>query len=252
MSFHLALFHASLAGNVALTQLNALGDAIIAPAANGYLVNAAVPRLMRAAGTGGLLMRAQLVSGSIRRWTPFDLAPPNVAAAISIPPRMQDWSMNPIPLEPDEELDAFILNSGAGPTRTTVAVWFCDAPPRPVIGRVFTVRWTIATALVAFAWTAAPMVFDNGLPQGTFAIVGSRAQSATQLFHRFLPRGGAVNLRPGTFSGQADGDNQSDGDRYGALGEWMRFTNTTPPQIEQFALAADATQAGEVDLIQVA
>ena len=44
----------------------------------------------------------------------------------------------------------------------------------------------------------------------------------------------------------------TDQDRYGGLGEWMRFTNTTPPLVEIFALAADATQAGYMDLIQVA
>jgi len=41
-------------------------------------------------------------------------------------------------------------------------------------------------------------------------------------------------------------------DRYGAMGEWLRFTNTTPPQIEAFQLAADAAAEGFLDLIQVA
>jgi hypothetical protein len=252
MAFHLALYHASLAGNAALTQLNALGDQLIAPAANGYLVNEAFPRIFRAAGVGALLMRSQLSSGTIRDHAPFDLAPPNVGTAIAIPPRRQEWLDNPLKLKPNEELDCFILNSGAGPTRTTVAVWFCDGPIRPVTGDRFTMRWTNAVAAVAFQWTAFQPVFDNGLPSGVFAVVGSRLQSATSLFHRFLPRGGSANARPGTFSGQADGDAQDTPDRNGAIGEWLRFTTTTQPQIENFCLAADATSSGEIDLIQVA
>jgi hypothetical protein len=250
MAFHLALYHASLAGNVAITQLNALGDAVIAPAANGYLVPSTLDKIMRVAGTGGLLMRAQLRSASLDRYTPFDISPVSVAAAIGAPAPFADFASNPIPLDVNEELDAFILNSAAGPTRTTVGVWFCDGPVRKVNSRPFTVRWTNAVAAVAFAWTAFQPVFDNGLPSGTFAIVGSRCFSATGLFHRFLPRGGTP-YRPGTFCVQADGTVLNAGDRYGDLGEWMRFTNTTAPQIETFCLAADAACSGYMDLVQV-
>lgn len=249
--FHLALYHASLAGNVGLTQLNALGDTMIAPAANGYLVHAAVPKLMRASGLGALLVRANLNSASIRDFTPFDLSPVNVGVANASPARFQDWSDKPIPLAPNEELDAFILNSAAGPTRTSVAVWFCDGPPVPVKGRVFTVHWTNPVAAVAFQWTAFQPIFDNGLPSGTFAIVGSRLKSATSQYHRFVSRGGTA-FRPGTFSVTADGDYAAPQDRYGNIGEFMRFTNTTAPQIENFALAADAVSDGFMDLIQVA
>jgi hypothetical protein len=249
--FHLALYHASLSGNAALTQLNALGDQQIAPAANGYLVSGDVPYLMRASGLGALLVRAQLNSSSLRDYTPFDLAPVNAGAANLSPVCEQDFTSAPIPLKPNEELDAYILNSGAGPTRTTVAVWFSNGPVMPVKGRVFTVHWTNAVAAVAFQWTSFAPVFDNGLPSGTFAIVGSRLESATGQYHRFVPKGGNP-FRPGAPSVTADGDQGSRLDRYGAMGEWMRFTNTTAPLIEQFALAADATSQGYMDLIQVA
>ena len=249
---HLALYYASLAGNAALTQLNALGDAVIAPAANGYLVPPIINKVFRVAGVGGLLTRAQLNSASIRDYTPFDLAPVNSGAVISTPAVFQDFRRNPIPLSTNEELDAFILNTGAGPTKTMVAVWFCDVAPQPVSGRVFTVHWTCGTALAAAdAWSISTPVFDNGLPSGTFAIVGGRVESATGQFYRYLPKGGNP-YRPGSFCSQAVGGVVTDQDRYGGIGEWLRFTNTTPPLVEIFALAADATQAGYMDLIQVA
>ena len=249
---HLALYYASLAGNAALTQLPALGDVVIAPAASGYLVPATINKIFRAAGVGGLLTRAQLNSASIRDYTPFDLAPVNSGAVISTPAVFQDFRRNPIPLKTDEELDAFVLNTGAGPTKTIVGVWFCDVAPQPVSGRVFTVHWTSAVALAAAdVWSTITPVFDNGLPSGTFAIVGGRCESATGQFYRYVPRGGSP-YRPGSFCSQAVGGVVTDQDRYGGLGEWMRFSNTTAPNIEIFALAADATQAGYMDLIQVA
>lgn len=252
MPFHLALYYQSLAGNAALTQLNALGDQVIAPAANGYLVPGTINKVMRVAGVGGLLTRCQLNSPSIRDFTPFDMAPVNSGAVISTPAVFQDFRRNPIPLVTNEELDAYILNTGAGPTKTLVAVWFCDAPPQPVTGRVFTVHWTCATALAAAdAWSISTPVFDNGLPSGTFAIVGGRVESATGQFYRYIPKGGTP-YRPGSFCSQAVGGWVTDQDRYGNLGQWMTFTNTTPPLVEIFALAADATQAGFMDLIQIA
>ena len=252
MSIHLALYYASLAGNAALTQLNALGDVVITSTANGYLVPPVINRVFRAAGVGGLLTRAQLNSSSIRDFTPFDLAPVNSGAVISTPAVFQDFRRNPIPLRTNEELDAFILNTGVGPTKTTVAVWFCDQAPQPVSGRVFTVHWTSANALAAAdAWSQVTPVFDNGLPSGTFAIVGGRVESATGQFYRYIPKGGNP-YRPGSFCSQAVGGQVTDQDRYGGIGEWLRFDNTNPPLMEIFALAADATQAGYMDLIQVA
>jgi hypothetical protein len=252
MAFHLALYYASLAGNAALTQLNALGDQVIAPAANGYLVPPVINKVMAVSGVGGLLIRAQINSASIRDFTPFDCAPINNGAVVAIPAAFQDFRSQPLPLLTNEELDAFILNSGAGPTKTLVAVWFCDGPVTPVKGRVFTVHWTSGNALAAAdAWSSITPVLDNGLPSGTFALVGSRLESATGQFHRFIPKGGNP-YRPGTFCTQVSTGSIGDQFRYGNCGEWLRFTNTTLPTIEEFALAADATQQGYLDLIQVA
>jgi len=248
--FHLALYHASVAAGP--LQLNALGDVVMAPAANGYLVPPTISKVVRVVGVGNLLVRAQLNSASLRDYTPFDISPVNTGTVMNSPVCEQDFRDNPVPLAVNEELDCFVTNSGAGPTRTTVGVTFADGPIVPVKGRVFTVHWTSAVALsAAFIWASVTPVLDNGIPSGTFAIVGSRQKSATALFHRFVPRGGTT-YRPGTTSQQTDTDGQNRNDRYGAMGEWMRFTNTTMPAMEVFALAADATQSGYIDLVQVA
>jgi len=251
MSFHLALYSASIASAAANVQLAAVADPVFAPAASGLLVNGLWPNVMRVCGVGNLLNRAQLNSASIRDFTPFDLNPVNVGTAIESPGRYLDFSGAPIPLKVNEELDVFVTNSAATATQTTVGIWFSDSPPMPVKGRVFSVHWTITATFAAAGFTAFTPIFDSGLPSGTFALVGSRLKSVSGLFHRFIPRGGAPN-RPGTTSCQAYDDHPEMFDRYGAMGEWMRFTSTTPPQIEAFQLAADAAAEGFLDLIQVA
>lgn len=248
---HLAVYSAAIASATANQQLAALADPIIAPSGKGYLVNAQVPKVLRVIAQGGLLNRAQLMSASIRDYAPFDLNPVNVGTLIESPGRYIDFSDNPIPLKPDEELDVFVSNSAATSTQTSVAVLMGDGPIRPVRGRIFSVHWTITTTFAAAGFTAFTPVLDNGIPAGTFALVGSRLVSASALFHRIIPRGGSP-FRPGSSSAQAYDQHPEMFDRMGNMGEWLRFTNTTLPQIEAFQLAADAAADGFLDLIQVA
>ena len=251
MPFHLALYSASIASVAANVQLAAVADPVLAPAGSGFLVPPVINKIIRVIGQGNLLNRAQLNSASIRDYTPFDINPVNVGTAIETPVKELWLNDNPLPLNVNEEIDCFVTNSGAGATQTTVGVVFADGPVSLVKGRVFAVHWTITTTFAAHGFTNFTPVLDNGIPSGTFALVGSRLNSATALFHRFIPRGG-LPYRPGTTSMQAYNQGLNYDERQCYMGEWMRFTNTTTPQIEAFQLAADATADGFMYLIQVA
>jgi len=115
-------------------------------------------------------------------------------------------------------------------------------------------HWTAATTLTATAFTAITPIFDNGIPSGTFAIVGSRQLSAGALYHRYIPRGG-LPYRPGFPSSQAQDGYAFSGDRYTDdipnQGIVLQFNNVTIPQIEVFSVSADTTEEGYIDMIQV-
>jgi len=252
--FHLALYSASIANGTALLQVAAVADPVLAPSGNGFLVPGTINKLMRVAAAGTNLTRVQLTSASLRDYAPFDVGPVNVGTLIATPANYADFTDNPIPLSTNEELDAFGVQSNAGAQRITVGVWLADGPTRPVVSRGFSVHWTASATLSANTWSSTAITFDNGIPSGTFAIVGSRMISAGALFHRWIPRGGAP-YRPGGFSGQAQSFNPVDGSRMSDYvmnwGEWMRFTNTTPPTLEVFSISADTTEEGYLDLVQV-
>ncbi len=252
--FHLSLYSASIANGAVLLQVAAVADPVIAPSGNGFLVPATINKLMRVAAFGTNLTRVQLTSASLRDYAPFDVAPVNVGTLIGTPANFADFSDAPIPLAVNEELDAFGVQSNAGAQRITVGVWWADGPVRPSLARGFTVHWTATATLTANAWSSTAITFDNGIPSGTFAIVGSRVISAGAAFHRWIPRGGAP-YRPGSFAGQAQSFNPVDGSRMSDYvnnwGEWMRFTNTTPPTVEIFSISADTTEEGYLDLVQV-
>jgi hypothetical protein len=250
MAFHLALYDASIANGSVLLQVAAVSDPVIAPAGNGLLVHTLVPKLARVVAVGTNLTRVQLTSGSLRRYTPLDLAPVNVGTAIETPARIYDLVDEPYDMAVNEEVDAFGVQSNAGAQRISVAVTFCDGPFRPIRARGFSVHFSNTVTLTANGFTAFQPTFDSGLPSGTFAMVGARILSATGLFFRMIPRGG-LPLRPGGMMVQAQDTYIAARQRRGDLGEWLRFTNTTPPQVECFARSADTSVEGYLDLVQV-
>lgn len=250
MPFHLALYSAAIASSAANQQLAATADPVIAPSNSGFLVPPVINKVIRVIGVGDLLNRMQLNSASIRDFTPFDMMPVNVGTAIESPVREVWLNNNPIPLNTNEELDVFVTNSASTSEQTTVAVVFADGPTTPYSGRFFSVHFSNTVTLTAHAFTAFTPTLDNGIPSGTFAVVGMRVNSATGLFARLIPRGGAP-YRPGTTMVQAYDQGSNMNDRYGAMGQWLQFTNTTLPQIECFALSADTAVDGFLDLVQL-
>src|SRR5258708_9911958 len=224
--FHFATYNASIANGTALIQVAAIADPVLAPSGSGFLVPGVINKLMRVAAFGTTLTGGQLTSASLRGYAPCDVAPVNVGTLIGTPASYADFSDNPIPLATNEELDAFGVQSNAGAQRIGVGIWMCDGPIRPVTQRAFTVHWTSTFTLTANAWSSTAITFDNGIPSGTFAIVGSRMISARAVFHRWIPRGGTA-YRPGGFAGQAQGVNPVDGSRWSDYvpnwGTWLTF-----------------------------
>jgi hypothetical protein len=251
MGFHLAAYNASILNGAVLLPVAPIPDPVIAPlGVNGFAIHPTYSKIMQVAAFGVNLTRAQLTSGSLRRWAPFDINPVNVGSVMASPVNYLDFSDAPLDLVVGEELDAFAVQSNVAAQRAGLFVWFCDAPIRPYPGRYFTMHWTAAFTAVANTWSALTPVFDNGLVGGKFAIVGSDHISASAVAHRIVPRDGTVN-RPGAFSRQTQGAIQSDDQRYGLSGLYNTFTTASIPQIEVFCGAADTTHEGYLDMVQI-
>jgi len=130
-------------------------------------------------------------------------------------------------------------------------VTFADGPIQPISKPDFSVRWTATTTLVVNTWSNCTITFDNGLPSGTYALVGARFMSAGALFGRVVPRGGPV-FRPGTVAVQDRNKDPRAFDRHGQMGVWLTFPNTVPPSVDIFSLSADTTEEGIFDLVKIA
>lgn len=244
--FTLAAFDASVDGSAALVQVNAELDQSIAIVNNNIQIDGRLPLLVGAFALGGTgLLRVQLDSPSLRAlWLP-EIAPPDAAATVSTPSRWSDMRFTPFQFLPNEQLSAFVTNGGAA--QTIVGAWFADQPIAPVAGEARSIRFTSATTLVANAWTNCALTLTQNLPSGRYQLIGARLHGVSPVLFRVVFQG--YPWRPGGPALPTIQSVEHPAFRYGGMGVWGEFTNTTIPTIDVLALAADTAQTGVLDLV---
>jgi hypothetical protein len=273
--FHAEMFTSSIAtGANTFSQINYLvGDTVLAPLNLGLQVSPTLPNLhsMAMIGVNAVHYRGQTAS-----MLPFPyptLDPPNRGGAAESPPRLADFSANPLPLRPTDEFDVFGTQNAAGAQVQYVLTQFSDGPPATIPvqilpptltsnpatpGRFTTAHWTASKTLIAGAWTAVTPIFDQVLPAGYYALIGARVFSASGLFFRMLPAMGPI-WRPGGIAVQAYDQLDPLNQRYinwnpsqsKGWGVWLFFFQNVPPQIELFATAADTAEEGFFDIVYI-
>lgn len=250
MAFHLAVFTSSILNGAVLLQVTQLADPVIAASNNGFLIPPGLQNMAMVMGVGTNLTRFQLKSNKIDQMFPWDFEAVNVGTVFEAPPRVHDFHLSPYPLNVDDELDAYCVQSNAGAQQEYIGLILSDGPMRSVSGMIQTVHATSTTALTANKFTSCTLTLDNPLGGGIYSLVGLRAFSASGLFARVLPRSGPTNRAGGIMVQARDGMTIPE-QRYGGWGEWTRFSNTAIPAVECLASAADAAEEFYLDLIKV-
>lgn len=196
--------------------------------------------------------RARLVAPSLRRRANYQVTPLNTAAAGAVEPgspqAVVDLRRNPLAMIRGEQLNFEALADPVAAQIQWGVVFLAAGPIEPVAGKIFTIRATGATALVAGTWTNVTLTFDEDLPAGEYDVVGLRPQSAGLIAARLVFIGGEA--RPGALGVDAQADIQDDMFRRGGLGVWGHFKDDEPPTVDCLAISADATQEFYFDLVQ--
>jgi hypothetical protein len=224
-------------------HVRVLGDDILVPS---------LSNLMGAFALGATMTQAQLSSPSLRRLSLLDVQPFNIGAEpvdTQLVSTFQDYFSNPIPLVQSEALNALINQGAGGAERETVLVWFGDKVDAVPDGPRFTLRFTNATTLVAYAWTAGALTFTQAVPAGRYAVIGGRAVSAGLIAFRLIFPGGG--WRPGAIGVDLGSDAQVQRFRNGNAGSWGEFEHDLPPIAEFFSVSADTAQVVHLDLVQI-
>lgn len=247
--FHLCAYSESQDSGGLLVNVAALADPAMTVSGDNIQIPDYAPYLMGAAGQGVTISRAQLQSPSLRRVVNFEIRPVNQLALFQDPARGIWTPENPIPLDVNEQLQALASETAAGAEQETVLVWLSDGPIAPVSGEIYTVRVTSAVTTVAYTWTNGPLVFDQVLPVGRYAVVGAVFSSTNMLAFRFLFQGSTP--RPGGVGADGLDYHPQNGQRNGIWGSWGEFESTTPPTVDYLTSVANASEVGILDLIKV-
>jgi hypothetical protein len=245
---HLVAFGSSIANSGALIQLNRIADGIFPQSGNGHLVPPQYSKVLGVTAVGASITRAQLASASFRDFGNMDLEPVNVGALFESPVRWQNWIDQPLPIGGPVELDAFAAQGGAGAEVDYMFAWLWDGQMSKPSKRPISVHASASVTLTAKLWSVVQPQLDNGLDQGTYALVGARAKSATGLAFRVIPNDNSSNRQGGLMTQAVDGYDLGL-QRMGGMGTWTTFTNYNVPNFEIFAISADTSEEFILDLI---
>jgi hypothetical protein len=178
----------------------------------------------------------------------LDVEPVVAAAVFGSPPEQMVHPDSPIPVVENESLNFAVNSNPAAAADHYGLVWLSDGPLAAVKGSIYTVRATGTCALSAGKWINGNLTFSQTLPAGTYQVVGMRARGTNLVAARLVFVGGLY--RPGVGAVNALGDLDPYFARYGNMGIFGQFDNTTPPTVDCLGIT-DVAQTFELDLIKV-
>jgi len=248
--FHTAAFFQSVDPGNAFQAIPGVQDAAITVSGNDIRVPKPLPFVV---GYGGVindasLIRAELQSPSLRATFNLDVEPLVQGKIFTNPQLFNIIIGNGVPVMPDESLNWFVQSDPAAAAIHYGLVLLADAPLQPVKGNYYSIRATSAVTLVAGTWVNGPLTFLQVLPAGSYQVVGMRARGTNLLAARLVFVGGTY--RPGVPGVSAIGGLDNDYQRFGNMGVFGQFDNTTPPTVDCLG-DTDAAQSFIFDLIKV-
>jgi hypothetical protein len=196
---------------------------------------------------GAHAARACFQSPSLRRLAYYYIAPCDAAANPSTATPWAENFLDPVPVTVNDELDMFVDNVNNNEATFGLG-WLTTGPLTQVGGQIFTVEATGSTTLTANAWTAVPLTFSTSLEFDQYDIVGLWAHFNGAVAARVLIPG--FPWRPGVIASTTSAKMMPRAFRYGYLGVWATFAQTTPPQIECLSTAATASERFYLDLVK--
>lgn len=249
MPSSLLVYYANQANNANLAFIPGVTDQLYRTTGNGYIVDPSLTSLGAIFTLGANLNRCQIQSPTLRRVLNKEVKPlmhamPGAGAIASYDIFMD----SPIALSANEELDAQVVNGGAGAEHEFVGLVLLDKAVTPVNSTDVTARFTGTTTLAADAWTLVPLTSDQTLQPGTYDVVGARCKSAGGVFFR-LVFSNQIN-RPGWLATQNDlAPDVWNINRHGGLGVWGTFAFNSIPYVEIFSDSADTAETIDLDLV---
>lgn len=200
---------------------------------------------------GANLTKVILVTPRSRAIVPPALYPIN--GSLLPPDRAHcfDRRTNPFTLNAVEEVSLQMTVGGTvNAYNAALMFWGNSLDPVPP-GDIYALHGTSSTAATANAWSQVSVTWDQTLPAGTYAIIGSQHQSTNAWAHRFIFRDPTQQLRPGFLSQVSLANITEPSYYYGGWGKLGTFNTYTYPNVEVLCNGADASHDVVMNMIKV-
>lgn len=248
---HTVAFSGALAAtSTSLQNIPGVSDPTLTVSGN-FIYMPALSSLVGEYVVGASVSQAQLQAPSLKSFANYDLSPIDQSAAPSNPVRYTPHYSAPFALQPNEGLQAFVVNSSSKSDKNSVVIELADGAITPVspVG-VMTVRATFTVTAGDYTWANSALTFSQTLPVGKYNCVGARVEVLNGIWARFFPVGGVY--RPGVHVSQDVSDEDSSYERRGGKGTLFTFDQLTPPSIDLFHNGASGTGVVYLDLVKAA
>jgi hypothetical protein len=198
------------------------------------------------------MYHGQLQSPSLRRVALLDVAVLQEATDPTAHESFQPHFDCPIELEVDEGIEALVNKPADGAVVGTVVAFLANGALSPVVGEIFTVRFTATITSILTTWVNGAITLSQTLPVGRYAVVGANVfeDGGDLIAFRLVVAG--YPWRAGGICTNAYGSKPIREQRYGRMGTWCEFDSVNPPTLDIIAAAAAAqTIVGYLDLIKI-
>lgn len=235
-----------------LTVIDAIADQHVRVSGDRVYVPSLNKLIAEYAAQANTVTHVQLQSPSLRRVALLDIAMCQGGVRPSGGESFIPHFNSPIELEVNEGLEAYINKPADGSVVATILAWLADGALVPVVGEIFTVRFTATITSILTQWVNGAITLSQTLPVGRYAIVGADVMEAggDLIAFRFVIPG--YEWRPGSLTCGDLGAKPIVAQRYGGMGVWAEFDSSTPPSLDIIAAAAAAqTVVGHIDLMKI-
>jgi hypothetical protein len=217
------------------------------PIQNGHYLPPQDLFLFGAFSFGDTLTAVQLVTPKSRMIVPPFMYP--LVGALAPPDRLHvyDRRSNPFRLSSVEEIQ---LLGTAGSAEDDIIVLLVGDRIDPIpAGDIYALHGTSSDSAVDGVWTQVAVTWDQNLPAGTYAVVGSQHVATNCVAHRFNFPGQI--MRPGFSSLVSLADISEPSYYYGGWGVLGKFVTYAFPLLEVLCAGTDGSHDFVMNLIKV-
>jgi len=160
-----------------------------------------------------------------------------------------DYRANPLEFRALEEISVQGTHDNVSDRRSFCILTVTERQTPSPVGQPWAMRGTATTTLVANEWTSVAMTWEDSVPNGTYSVVGLKAQGATAVAARLIFNDQV--FRPGAMAVTAINSDIDPIMVKGNQGNWGNFTTTTMPTVQYLSHSADTSQEVILEFVRI-